>query len=538
MDVTQAWAGYITKVDKTPEGHRMVYGKATGPDLDLDGQVADPKWLRKAMPEWMAWGNVREMHRPSAAGVGKELSASGDDWNLKALIVDPVAIAKVDAQVYKGFSIGIAKPRTIDDASAPGGRIVGGTIVEVSLVDRPCNPTATMGIAKAFGAALAPVEWAGEVVGKADVDTPGEPVIEVDPAGDPGRAEDPENWEDDGASDDTSDDAAEMLADAAKAAAREQDPPIFAEMARPGTRGIVSAPDAGPGVLPPSMWRKAVVTVEGVLAGTIVKRKADESADIAGAQTVIAQLADLIISEATELKAGRCEELDDIDTLLRACNAVRAFLWREQRQDGQDFPEPASPDTGPSMAYVGLAAEPDQAKRAFSQAQRDDAEDSGAAMPGGRYPILNRDDLRNAIHAVGRGKGDHAEIRAHIVKRARALGLSAMIPDDWSAKAAGPDGATAAVGPDITKMVDDAVAKATNADKERIKALEVDLAKVLAMPRPGGPFIMPAAALPATTAPADDRARRAANFAAQARAATNPDVAHAYRSAAQALAHE
>lgn len=73
-------------------------------------------------------------------------------------------------------------------------------------------------------------------------------------------------------------------------------------------------------------------------------------------------------------------------------------------------------------------------KREFSAEERRKAESSGAAMPGGRYPIENGADLQNAIHAVGRGKGSHAAIRRHIIARAKALGLSDKIPDDWKAK--------------------------------------------------------------------------------------------------------
>jgi hypothetical protein len=50
----------------------MVYGKATGPDLDLDQQICDSEWLKTAMPRWAQWGNVREQHGPIAAGVGLE----------------------------------------------------------------------------------------------------------------------------------------------------------------------------------------------------------------------------------------------------------------------------------------------------------------------------------------------------------------------------------------------------------------------------------------------------------------------------------
>lgn len=70
-------------------------------------------------------------------------------------------------------------------------------------------------------------------------------------------------------------------------------------------------------------------------------------------------------------------------------------------------------------------------KREFSAEQRRAASASGAAMAGGRYPIENEGDLENAIRAVGRGKGSHAAIRAHIKTRARALGLTDKLPEDW-----------------------------------------------------------------------------------------------------------
>lgn len=171
-DTQYAYAGEIFKYDKTSDG-LMVYGKAAGPDLDLDGQICDPDWLKQAMPDWMRWGNIRAQHGPVAAGVGKELSADGDSWMLKALIVDAESVKKVEAGVYKGFSVGIKGAKIVRDDAAPNGRIVGGTIVENSLVDRPCNPTALMGIAKAVGVEMSPVDVEGEPLFKvAAVDEP------------------------------------------------------------------------------------------------------------------------------------------------------------------------------------------------------------------------------------------------------------------------------------------------------------------------------------------------------------------------------
>jgi ATP-dependent Clp endopeptidase proteolytic subunit ClpP len=57
---------------------------------------------------------------------------------------------------------------------------------------------------------------------------------------------------------------------------------------------------------------------------------------------------------------------------------------------------------------------------------------NGQAMDDGSYPIADAEDLSNAIHAVGRGGADHDSIRAHIIKRAAALGESAQIPDNWN----------------------------------------------------------------------------------------------------------
>jgi len=49
------------------------------------------------------------------------------------------------------------------------------------------------------------------------------------------------------------------------------------------------------------------------------------------------------------------------------------------------------------------------------------------------YPINDQEDLEKAIKAVGRGGSDHDAIRVHIMKRAKALNLSSLIPDNWNA---------------------------------------------------------------------------------------------------------
>jgi hypothetical protein len=151
----------IEKTNKNDDGTLTVYGKATDDSLDIDQQICDSDWLKRAMPEWMvAGGNVREQHSSIAAGVATEYEEKNDGHYITALVVDPVSVKKVETGVLKGFSIGIKGPRVIRDTKAAGGRIVDGQIVEISLVDRPANPNAKLILAKAVDGDL--VKYSGE----------------------------------------------------------------------------------------------------------------------------------------------------------------------------------------------------------------------------------------------------------------------------------------------------------------------------------------------------------------------------------------
>jgi len=68
----------------------------------------------------------------------------------------------------------------------------------------------------------------------------------------------------------------------------------------------------------------------------------------------------------------------------------------------------------------------------FTDDQRKRLASQGKAMSDGSYPIRNKEDLSNAIRAVGRGNADHDAIRRHIIKRAIALGAREMIPRTWN----------------------------------------------------------------------------------------------------------
>jgi hypothetical protein len=66
------------------------------------------------------------------------------------------------------------------------------------------------------------------------------------------------------------------------------------------------------------------------------------------------------------------------------------------------------------------------------QAKRQEMAKKGEALPDGSYPIATKGDVEKAIHAYGRAKPEHkAAVKKHIIKRAKSLGVSHLIPDSW-----------------------------------------------------------------------------------------------------------
>ena len=148
----------IIKQEKQEDGTLLVTGLATDDTLDIDEQICDPDWLERAMPDWFQYGNVREQHSHIAAGVATKYEQNGTQHNITVRVVDPNSVLKIEAGVLKGFSIGIRDPRIARDKAAPGGRIVDGQIVEVSLVDRPANPSCLLTLAKTVGGVMQQTE--------------------------------------------------------------------------------------------------------------------------------------------------------------------------------------------------------------------------------------------------------------------------------------------------------------------------------------------------------------------------------------------
>ena len=90
-------------------------------------------------------------------------------------------------------------------------------------------------------------------------------------------------------------------------------------------------------------------------------------------------------------------------------------------------------------------------KRDVGPDKREEMAKEGSAMEGGGYPIANVGDLKNAIQAIGRAK-DPAATKRHIIKRARALDATDLIPDSWTEKSGEPDDIETKVGRVISNV--------------------------------------------------------------------------------------
>lgn len=112
------------------------------------------------------------------------------------------------------------------------------------------------------------------------------------------------------------------------------------------------------------------------------------------------------------------------------CFKTKAEL-RKHHED-MDAEKAASEATGAANSKLDALEEAlGIEKRKFSDKQRKEMAANGEAMKDGSYPIANKEDLENAIHAYGRAK-DKASAKRHIIRRAKAMGMTDMLPADWS----------------------------------------------------------------------------------------------------------
>src|SRR5262252_9488860 len=148
--------GTIEKIEAQTDGTVRVHGIATSEAVDEQGEIVRAAAMRAAMPEYMRFPALREMHQLSAAGTTLEAEVGEDGTTrIVAHVVDPIAVAKVKNQVYRGFSIG---GRVLQREAGNPKTITNLVLNEISLVDRPANPAAVFDCWKATIAADAPLK--------------------------------------------------------------------------------------------------------------------------------------------------------------------------------------------------------------------------------------------------------------------------------------------------------------------------------------------------------------------------------------------
>lgn len=70
-------------------------------------------------------------------------------------------------------------------------------------------------------------------------------------------------------------------------------------------------------------------------------------------------------------------------------------------------------------------------KTSFTHEERKDLTKKGEAMPNGKYPIRNRQDLKDAIRLSGSSSMSKEDVKKWIKKRAKELNLEDELPEDW-----------------------------------------------------------------------------------------------------------
>jgi len=312
----------IAKVDKE---RRQVSGYASTPTLDMDGEIVSLDAVKTALPSYMAWRNIREMHMPSAVGVAKEANVDEVGLFLSAKIIDDEAWKKCVEGVYKGFSIGGRK------LAKTGNTISAIELVEISVVDRPANPDCKFEVQKGAKSGESSAAYLVKMRDRRDA----------------------------------SEKAIDLMAKAVR---------TIAKAKRGGTGDGVSDPD------PVTIGSNEVTDPPAARDG---------------------------FSLPAPVKCAAHGVLDCKKCMKAARKARKAAQFQTQVQKLNEFE-----------------------KRDFSASERRTAAQTGAAMSDGSFPIYNAKDLENAIRLAGHASNP-AKAKAHIKSRARSLGLTGNLPDDW-----------------------------------------------------------------------------------------------------------
>jgi hypothetical protein len=442
-------------------------------------------------------GNLRAMHQPISAGkvTQIEYDDSGKKIEICAKVVDDAEWQKVDEGVYSGFSHGGKYIKRWPDPVHKGCMRYTAEPGEISLVDSPCLTEATFQVIKADGstemrkfkeptpwssdeiikyagagawkdeAADLPVNFGLGIVALQKVLKPGDPLfailkdVKADTQLRPVLAKIAELFEDD-------DSGARVWV--------HKDLPGRVFKRRPEMMAALEVHQAA------ELAKKTASPILEALASA--QAKIDERIAKAAAASSTEPGQTTTAEPAAEVRSGDPWADKHMTDSVRIAAGVEEAVWKftkaffvklpkhnniallkaafvdsskpdgtvvmtpELKQAVAQFSDAAAsfgevnPAAAPAVAKSTLSSLPtgtvpkldEFIKREFTDDKRKQLAGEGKAMKDGSFPIENKGDLKNAIEAFGRAKNKTATKR-HIIKRAKALGATDMLPENWSA---------------------------------------------------------------------------------------------------------
>lgn len=373
----------IAKMEAQDDGTVKVWGYASSEAVDSDGEVITAEAMKAAIPDYMKFGAVREMHGSNAAGTAIEINVEDDGRTFfGAHIVDPVAVTKVKTGVYKGFSIG-GSVTARDELNKS--QITGLKLTEISLVDRPANPDAVFTCYKADkpkdGEEAADKD--DKPADKAD-ETPDDDTEKADDDKKDDKEDDKKDEAEKSASVNLSESEIAILKAVLAKAEKQKDEPVAKSMWQ-----VKSLAD----VLMSLKWLINDAGYDGVDESVIAQIK--ESAG-----SLAESLKALTVSEADKLVDGLAAKADKSDDLAKAESADELAKAQDALKKSNDALAKAQAEI---ESLKKQAAPPKGSTKAISK-----AEDNGEDPLNGFQPIVKNDgsldDVATLVKAAHAGR--------------------------------------------------------------------------------------------------------------------------------------
>jgi hypothetical protein len=431
----------ITKVD---QAKREVWGRAVQETPDATDEIFD---YVSSKPYFEAWsdetskrtggkslGNLRAMHEPIAAGKLISIDFNDEDKaiDIGTKVVDDAEWDKVLEGVYTGFSIGGKYAKKWADGTQTR---YTAKPSEISLVDRPCVPTATFyDVVKLDGSVVktpfkeksmtpvAAIDGIVELLNSGAITAPD--LLDAARSAVAKAKKTAKSSDDDDDDVDKPDDVSQEDWDAMTPAQQA----AAAKAKKDGDGGDAAMADKA---APAGDAAKAATTDDAAksAASAAPATASAAASDPPAAAAPAAAMAD----SATSAVTAKVEEPDKAS--VAAHNAEVEKVAREFAAEAFEKLEPAAKaGAHPERDWANYVPEATReiATRKSTQAQQiNKAADDGDAMPDGSYPIKTVADLEKAIQAFGRAK-DPDKVKAHIIALAKTLGATDKLPADWS----------------------------------------------------------------------------------------------------------